>query len=89
MAGNWTTLIVSYMRDGTLPDGKEVVRNLKVQVAQFVLIKDIMYKRGFSQPNLRCLTTEEANYVMREVTKEFTGTRGVQTCTGVDKTDRH
>ena len=48
MEGNWTTLIVSYLRDGTLPDGKEAVRKLKVQVARFVIIKDIMYKRGFS-----------------------------------------
>ena len=57
------------MKDGTLPDGKKVARKLKVQVARFVLIKDILYKRGFSQPYLRCLTTEEADYVMREVHK--------------------
>ena len=46
--GNWTTPIVSYLRDSTLPDGKEAVRKLKVQAARFVLIKDILYKRGFS-----------------------------------------
>ena len=27
---NWTTPIVSYLRDGTLADGKEAVRKLKV-----------------------------------------------------------
>ena len=31
-------------------DSKEVARKLKVQVAQFVLIKDVLYKRGFSRP---------------------------------------
>ena len=27
---NWTTLITSYLKDGILPDGKEVARKLKV-----------------------------------------------------------
>ena len=27
---NWTTLIVSYLKDGTLLDGKEAARKLKV-----------------------------------------------------------
>ena len=45
---NWTTPIVSYLKDDILPDGKEAARKLKVQAAQFVLIKDILYKRGFS-----------------------------------------
>ena len=42
-------------------------RKLKVQVARFILIKDVLYKRGFSRPYLRFLGTEEADYVMREV----------------------
>ena len=56
-----------YLRDGTLPDGKEAIRKLKVQAARFVLIKDVLYKRGFSRPYLRCLSPEEADYVIREV----------------------
>ena len=27
---NWTTLVISYLKDGALPDGKEVARKLKV-----------------------------------------------------------
>ena len=70
---NWTTPIVSYLKDGTLPDGKEAVRKLKVQVEQFVLIKDVLYKRDFSRPYLRCLSHEEADYVMREAHKGICG----------------
>ena len=66
---NWTTPIVSYLKDETLPNGKEAARKLKVQVTRFVLIKDVLYKRGFSRPYLRCLSPEEADYVMREVHK--------------------
>ena len=71
--GNWTTPIVSYLRDITLLDGKEAARKLKVQVTRFVLIKDILYKRGFSKPYLRCLTTEKADYVIREVHEGIRG----------------
>ena len=50
-----------------MPDEKEAARKLKVRVARFVLIKNVLYKRGFSRPYLRCLGNEEADYVMREV----------------------
>jgi len=30
---NWTTPLVSYLKDGTLPDSKKVARKLKVQAA--------------------------------------------------------
>ena len=64
---NWTTTIASYLKDGILPNEKEATRKLKVQAARFILIKDVLYKRGFSRPYLRCLGNEEADYVMREV----------------------
>ena len=41
---NWTTLLVSYLKNGVLPDGREVARKLKVQAARFILTKDILYK---------------------------------------------
>ena len=63
----WTTLITSYLKDDMLPDDKGAARKLKVQAVCFVLIKDVLYKRGFSRPYLRCLIPEEADYVMREV----------------------
>ena len=44
----WMTPIAFYLRDGVLLDDKEAARKLKVQAARFILIKDILYKRGFS-----------------------------------------
>ena len=64
---NWTTPITSYLKDSILPDSKEADRKLKVRAARFVLIKGILYKRGFSHPYLRCLSSEDVDYVMREV----------------------
>ena len=70
---NWTTTIALYLKDGVLPDEKEAARKLKVRAARFVLIKDVLYKRGFSRPYLRCLGNEEADYVMREVHEGICG----------------
>ena len=70
---NWTTPLIAYLRSGTLPDGKDAARKLKVQASRFVLIKDVLYKRGFSRPYLRCLSHDEADYVMREVHEGICG----------------
>ena len=70
---NWTTSLVSYMKNDILPDENEASRKLKVQVARFVLMKDVLYKRGFSRPYPRCLGPEEANYIRREVHEGICG----------------
>ena len=59
------------MKNGVLPDGKRAARKLKVQAARFVLIKYVLYKKSFSCPYLRCLGTEEADYIMRRVHEEI------------------
>ena len=70
---NWTTPLISYLKAGVLLDEKGVARKLKVQASRFMLIKDVLYKRGFSRPYLRCLCQEEADYVMREVHEGICG----------------
>ncbi|XP_050263844.1 uncharacterized protein LOC126708066 [Quercus robur] len=70
---NWITPLISYLKVGVLTDEKSAARKLKVQASRFVLIKDVLYKRGFSRPYLRCLCQEEADYVMREVHKGICG----------------
>ena len=70
---NWTTPLIAYLQSGTLLDGKDIARKLKIQASRFVLVRDVLYKRGFSQPYLRCLSHDEANYVMREVHEGICG----------------
>ena len=59
---NWMTPIVSYLKEG-----KDEARKLRVRAARYVLMDEVLYKRGFSQPYLRCLAPDEANYVLCEV----------------------
>ena len=64
---NWMTPIVSYLKEGKLPEGKDEARKLRVRATRYVLMDEVLYKRGFSQLYLRCLAPDEANYVLREV----------------------
>ena len=64
---NWTTPIVSYLKDGLLLEDKEEAKKLKVKAMRFVLMDEVLYNRGFSQPYLRCLTSDEFHYVLRDV----------------------
>ena len=64
---NWMTPIVGYLKEGKLPQGRDEARKLKIKLVKYILMDDVLYKRGFSQPYLRCLAPDEANYVLREV----------------------
>ena len=64
---NWMTPIVLYLKDRRLLEGKDEARKLRIKAARYVLMDEVLYKRGFSQPYLRCLAPDEVNYVLREV----------------------
>ena len=70
---NWTTPLIAYLRSDILPNGKDAARKMKAQASRFVLIKDVLYKRSFSRPYLRCLSHDEVDYVMKEVHKGICG----------------
>uniref|UniRef100_A0A2N9IZI8 Uncharacterized protein n=1 Tax=Fagus sylvatica TaxID=28930 RepID=A0A2N9IZI8_FAGSY len=46
---------------------------LRIRASHFRLLGGILYKMGFSRPYLRCLSPEEANYVIREVHEGICG----------------
>ena len=56
-----------YLKDGLLAKDREEARKLRVKTAKFVLMEKVLYKRGFSQPYLRCLTPNESYYILRNV----------------------
>ena len=73
LGDDWMTPCISYLKDGQLPDDQGSTRKLKVWASYFVLIRDILYKKGFSLSYLRCLALSEANYVLREVYEGICG----------------
>ena len=70
---NWMTPIVSYLKDGKLSEGKDEARKLRVRAAKYVLMDEVLYKSGFSQPYLSCLAPDEANYVLRKIHERACG----------------
>ena len=70
---NWMTPIVGYLKEGKLPQGRDEAHKLRIKSAKYVLMDEVLYKRGFSQPYLRCLALDEANYVLREVHEGLCG----------------
>ena len=63
----WMTPIVLYLKDERLKKDKDEARKLRIRAAKYVIIDEVLYKRGFSQPYLRCLAPDESNYVLRKV----------------------
>ena len=63
----WTSPILSYLKDGQLPPNPKEAKKIQKRAARFMVPNDKLYKRGFSQPYLRCVEKEEAKYVLEEV----------------------
>ena len=63
----WTSPILSYLKDGRLPPNPDEAKQIRKRAAWFTVLNDELYKRGFSQPYLRCIEKEEAKYVLEEV----------------------
>ena len=58
---------MSYVRDGRLPSNPNEVRKIRKRATRFTMLNDEIYKKGFSQPYLRCVKEEEAKYILEEV----------------------
>ncbi|XP_020412920.1 uncharacterized protein LOC109947377 [Prunus persica] len=63
----WMSPIYSYLTNDTLPDDKAQARKLRYRSARYTVINDVLYKRGYTTPYLKCLTAEQGDYVLREI----------------------
>ena len=70
---NWTSPILSYLKDEVLPEDREEVRKLRARAAKFVLKDEVLYKRGFFWPCLSCLNPDESFYVLRDIYERACG----------------
>jgi hypothetical protein len=63
----WAVEIIRYLKMGELPSTKEEAQRVIRNSARYVLVGGILYRRGYSLPLLKCLSDEDANYVLREI----------------------
>ena len=40
---------------------------MQIRVAHFVIIDDVLYRQGYLLPYLRCASSKEADYMLREI----------------------
>nr|KYP35079.1 Retrovirus-related Pol polyprotein from transposon 412 family [Cajanus cajan] len=69
----WMADIWSYLKEGSLPEDNNEARKIRMRSAKFVIIGDELFKRGISSPLLKCLTTSQAAYVIREIYQGICG----------------
>ena len=65
--------IIRYLKEGWLLEDKTEARKIQIRAAHFVIINDVLYRRGYSLPYLRCASSEEGDYVLREIHKGICG----------------
>ncbi|CAL9011262.1 unnamed protein product [Prunus brigantina] len=63
----WMSPIYAFLTDGTLPTDKSQARKIRYRSARYTIINDVLYKRGYTTPYLKCLTKEQGDYILREV----------------------
>ncbi|GKV48613.1 hypothetical protein SLEP1_g55410 [Rubroshorea leprosula] len=66
-APSWTDSIISFLRDGIVPEDRQEAMKLRKKASRYTLADGVLYKRSFSLPLLRCLNPYEAEYALREV----------------------
>ncbi|KAL6288531.1 hypothetical protein ACE6H2_006041 [Prunus campanulata] len=64
---SWMDPILAYLTSGTLPTDKIEAKTLRRRSARYILLNQILYRRGHSLPLLRCMTPQQGNYVLREI----------------------
>jgi ribonuclease HI len=69
----WATDVIRYLRSGSLPEDKLQSRKVKMHSARYVLIEGSLYRRGYTEPLLKCLTNFEAEYILKEIHKGVCG----------------
>jgi hypothetical protein len=63
----WAADVVKYLRNGSLPEDKLLSCKVKIHSARYVLIGGVLYRRGYTEPLLKCLTNSEVEYVLKEI----------------------
>ncbi|KAH7864176.1 hypothetical protein Vadar_026630 [Vaccinium darrowii] len=51
----WAGPIVCNIKDGEVPDDTSQARKLRIKAARYALMGDVLYRRSFTLPYLRCL----------------------------------
>ncbi|XP_073035175.1 uncharacterized protein [Primulina eburnea] len=64
---SWMTPLIKFIVNNELPKDKARAQKTKRQAPRFVLLNNILYRRSFQEPLLKCLSEKELDYVLQEI----------------------
>ena len=67
------TPIVSFLQNEHLPQDADEARKIRKRAAKFTILDDVLYKRGFSMPYLKCVIDDKAKYILEEIHEGICG----------------
>ena len=70
---SWMDPILAFIRDGKLLPNQSEARNIRVRSSRFTILNDELYKKGVFPTYSKCLGSEDATYVLREIHERVYG----------------
>nr|GEW54611.1 reverse transcriptase domain-containing protein [Tanacetum cinerariifolium] len=63
----WMTPVYEYLMEGVLLEEKKKARTVRHKAGRYAVISEVLYKKSFLGPWLRCVGPLQAKYVLREI----------------------
>ncbi|XP_076936624.1 uncharacterized protein LOC143603820 [Bidens hawaiensis] len=70
---SWITPIINYLARGILPEKKAEARKIRRKALNYTIQEDILYRRSYLGPLLKCVDPQAANYLPREIHEGICG----------------
>ncbi|XP_072081107.1 uncharacterized protein [Arachis hypogaea] len=64
---SWMDPIVDFLEKARLPSDDKLAKTIRREAAKYAIIQGQLFKKGISQPLLKCLHPDQTDYVLREV----------------------
>ncbi|XP_072084471.1 uncharacterized protein [Arachis hypogaea] len=64
---SWVDPILHFLEKGQLPEDEQDAKTVRREATKYVAIQGQLYKRGLNQPLLKCLRSDQMDYVLGEV----------------------
>ncbi|KAL0411845.1 UNVERIFIED_CONTAM: hypothetical protein Slati_3774200 [Sesamum latifolium] len=64
---DWRIPIIKWIEEGVLPENRWEAVRLKTRATHFIMQEHILYKKSYTHPLLRCLSTEEEIHILQEI----------------------
>ncbi|XP_025647559.1 uncharacterized protein [Arachis hypogaea] len=64
---SWMDPITDFLENGKLPQNEKEAKAVRREAAKYTVIQDQLFKKGLSQPLLKCLHPDQTDCVLREV----------------------